>query len=185
MAQMSPELLDRPAHLFLDAPYAQPGLFRYLCITIAVETTCEKNLSPERLEPKDRLLDPREPVTGLQSRDRVGIVQRHVLDRNMRVRAIASGRPGVVADEIARGLAQIGRRRSDRSRLVRRLSGHAGEDLLDDIFSAVVGSAPRQKSKQSWTFRAVKIAEHVRRRFHPVIARRKRIAFIKRQARSA
>ena len=77
--QMSPELLDRPAHLFLDAPYAQPGLLGYLCITIAVETTCEKNLSPERLEPKDGLLDPREPVTGLQGRDRVGIVQSHVL----------------------------------------------------------------------------------------------------------
>lgn len=111
MAQMSPELLDRPAHLFLDTPYAQPGLLGYLCITIAVETTCEENLSPKRLEPKDGLLDPREPVTGLQGRDRVGIRQSHVLDRNMQVRAIASGRPGIVADEIARRLAQIGRGR--------------------------------------------------------------------------
>jgi hypothetical protein len=183
--EMSPELLDRPAHLFLDAPYAQPGLLGYLCITIAVETTCEENLSPKRLEPKDGLLDPREPVTGLQGRDRVGVLQSHVLDRNMQVRATASGRPGVVADEVARSLAQIGRGTYDRSRLVRRLPGHAGEDLLDDIFGTVVGCAPRQKSKQAWPFGAVKIAEHVLRRFHPVIAGRKRIAFIKGQARSA
>ena len=143
MAQMSPELLDRPAHLFLDTPYAQPGLLGYLCISIAVETTCEENLSPERLEPKDRLLDPREPVTSLHGGDRVGIRQSRVLDRNMQVPAIASCRPGVVADEIARRLTQIGRGRYDRSRLVGRLSGHAGEDLLDDIFGAVVGCPPR------------------------------------------
>src|SRR3546814_8954308 len=80
------------------------------------------------------LLDPDEPIARLQRGDGIPAGKRMILDRDMLMRTMAFCCPGLIAQHIARSLAEIGPWCPDRSLFLARPPGHAAENLLYDIF---------------------------------------------------
>ena len=66
IAQVPPQLLNRPAHLLFHASHAQSRLFRDFGVTIAIKAASEKYLPGQRLEAQDGLFDTGKTVARLQ-----------------------------------------------------------------------------------------------------------------------
>ena len=152
IAKVPPKLLDGPAHLFFHASHAQSRLFRDFRVTIAIKAASEKYLPGQRLEAQDGNFDACKAVARLQRGDRIPACDFDVVDRHMLGLVIADGSAGVIAQEIARGLTQVGSGRSDRDAIGLRARDKTGEDLLDNVLGAIIGSATIEEAQEPWPF---------------------------------
>lgn len=182
IAEVPPQLLDGPAHLLFHASHAQSRLFRDFGVTIAIKAASEKYLPGERLEAQDGLFNTGKAVARLQRSDRIPASNFDIVDRHMVRLVIAGGGAGMIAQEIVRGLAQIGSGRMDRDGIGLRARDKTGEDLLDDLLGAVVRGAAIEEAQQPWPFGPVHFVDSRRHRWHAIVRRRQRLAFVERQA---
>lgn len=182
IAEVPPQLLDGPAHLLFHASHAQSRLFRDFGVTIAIKAASEKYLPGERLEAQDGLFDTRKAVARLQRGDRIPASNFDIVDRHMLELVTAGGGAGVITQEIVRGLAQIGSGRMDRDGIGLRARDKTGEDLLDDLLGAVVRGATIEEAQEPWPFSSVQFIDGRRHRWHAIMRRRQRLAFVERQA---
>lgn len=182
VAEVSPKLLDGPAHLLFHASHAQSGLFRDFGVTIAIKAASEKNLPGQRLEAQDGLFDTGQAVARLQRGNRIPASNFDIVDRHMVRLMITGGGAGVIALEIVRGLAQIGSGRMNRDGIGLRARDEPGEDLLDDLLGAVVSGATIEEAQEPWPFGSVQFIDGRRRQCHAIMRWRQRLACIERQA---
>jgi len=181
VAEVSPKLLDRPAHLLFHASHAQSRLFRDFGVTIAIKAASEKYLPGQRLEAQDGLFDTGKTVARLQRSDRIPASNFDIVYRHMLGLVITGNGAGVIAQEIVRGLAQIGSGRMDRDGIGLRAGNEPGEDLLDDLLGAIVRSATIEEAQEPWPLSSVQFVDGRRHRCHAIMRRRQRLAFVDRQ----
>lgn len=170
------------ARLICFSTHAQSRLFRDFGVTIAIKAASEKYLPGQRLEAQDGLFDPGKAVARLQRGDRIPASNFDIVDRHMLKLVTAGGGAGVITQEIARGLAQIGSGRMDRDGIGLRARDKTGEDLLDDLLGAVVRGATVEEAQEPWPFGTIHFVNSSRHRWHAIMRRRQRLAFVERQA---
>jgi hypothetical protein len=183
MTKVSPELLDRPAHLLFHASHAQPCLFRDFRVTIPIQAASEKYLPGQRFESKHGLFDPREVVARFEGSDRIATAYFHIVDRHMLGMMRSSRRAGLITQEIAGRLAQIGARCLERYCFGRGACNDSRKDLLDDVFCAFDSRPTVEKTQEARPFTAVKVFDSRLGRRHAIMGGRQWLAFLERQAR--